>query len=240
MSSIVRGFGEFLGITKPKASTVTVQMPGMTSTEKDLVALQKEYYQRMLTETPEDKLMREKSQQYLEQMMAEEQLSPDEEAAFAREYELQKQALMGQFNIESQRYGASELADLAARGMLETTTGERQIATTQQRFTGQLMSNIAEMGQAKELAKADMEAAKREMAMQGYRLTSGMMQGQIQAGLQTATNLQNYFATRNQMGANAALQNALMNQARNKAVYQQRMSLFGGLTGLGTGMAFGG
>jgi len=240
MSSVVKGIGKIFGFGDDKPSTSIINVPGPTATERELMNLQKQYYKSMLTTTPEEAAMNAKAQEYLETMMADEVLSPDEEAEFEREYELSKQALLGQFGIESERYGASQMAELASRGMLETTVGERQIATTQQQFAGELMGNIAEMGQAKELAKSDMEAAKKQMAMQGYQLTKGLMQSNLQAGLTSATNLQNYMASRTAMGANTALQNALINQARNKAQYQQRMSMWGGMTGLGSGMMFGG
>jgi len=213
-----------------------ISVPGPTKEEQELVKLQLRYLNEQMTITPEEQAMMDKEQQYFEEMMAKDILSPQEEAEFEREYSLQLEALQEQFGLETEQYGAKQMADLVSRGVLGTTTGETSIAQSQQQFANVLAGQVSELGQAKELAKSDVEAAKREMAQQGYRLTSGLFQSQATSTLQAASNLQNYYGGREQLQAQTQLQNALAQQMREQAGYQSRMRFWGGVAGLGTGL----
>ena len=153
--------------------------------------------------------------------------------AFEKERDLQLSALEEKFGIESERYGGKQLASLVHRGILESTTGEEEIAQTQEKFAELLGEQKGSI----------MEASKRQMAGAGYRLTSGMSQSQTLTALEAASGLQNYFLGRGGLEAEGALTNAILNQQREKAAYEGRMSVWKGMTGMGMGMmkaGFGG
>lgn len=219
----------------PEVTPIVV--PGRSEEELELMTLQKQALEKSLAEpTEEEKLLAEKMKAYYETIISEGELSPEEEAAFNEEYGLQLEALKEEFGRETKKYGGEELAELVSRGMLESTVGEQKIASTQDRFAKILAGTQAEMLQSKETAKSNMEAAKMEMSTAGYSLAAGMSQSQMQTALQAAAGLQNYFLDEGAMKANAALTNALMNQAREKAIYGQRMQVWGGLANLGISM----
>ena len=226
---------KYTGLGKPPAPP-QINVPAPTAEETQLVNLQTQLLQRQIAGIPAQEEFEARQQGYFDQMVSEGQLSPEEEAAFNEEYGLRSEALKEQFGLESEKYGASQVADLTSSGMLETTTGRNIISGTQERFANVLSGQIAELGQSKELAKSDVEAAKREMAMQGYKLTSGLLQSQISSALNTSTNLQNYYGSRGEMEAQVQLQHTLAEQAREQAGHRQRMNLWGNLTNMGFGM----
>lgn len=222
--------------SKPKESTVVVQQPGKSEEELELMRMQIDALRRAQEQTPEQKALSEKGAAYYEQMMAQNVLSPEEEAEFDKEYQLQLEALNEQYNKEAKEYGGTQMANLVARGMWDTSTGTQEISNTQEKFGGILASETSNMLQAKEYAKYDMEMAKRQLASSGYALTQGMSQSNAQTALQASMAMQNYYLNQGSMQANAALQNAMAQTARDQAQYKQRMALWSGVTGLGAGM----
>ncbi len=214
--------------------SVNVNVPGPSASEQQLIDLQVQQLQRQLAPPTEEELaIQEKMTGYYDQILSDETLSEDEEAAFDQEYELQYSALEDQYSMETERFGGQRMAELVSRGVLESTTGYDAVASDQQRFAGVFAENISELGQAKELAKSDFGAAKDEMARQGYRLTSGLFQSQQSDALNTAAGLQNHFTQQNMFTANAALQNAMNQQMFSQNKYNQTMSGLGTMTGFG-------
>lgn len=229
------GIVDFIfGYDEPEPANITVEVPGKTPAELELIDLQRQILEKVSAgPTAEEQQLYNKQKEYIDQLIADMTLSPEEEAEFEKEYGLKLEALREQFGEETEKYGSKQLASLVSRGMLETSTGEQEIAETQQRFAEILSGSEAEMTEAKELAKSDLDAAKRSLSQQGYQLTTGMQQSQIQTALQAAMGLESYYMNRGGMQASAALQNALTQQAINKSKYQQRMDTWSALTGLG-------
>jgi hypothetical protein len=232
------------GPEEPQQQPIVVTTPAKSQTEIELLKLQKQILQKQAAgPTPEERALIAKQQEYYEQLIADETLSDEERAEFEKERDLQLSALEEKFGIESERYGGKQLASLVHRGILESTTGEEEIAQTQERFTEILGEQKGSIMEASEIAKSDFEAAKRQMAGAGYRLTSGMSQSQTLTALEAASGLQNYMLGRGGLEADAALTNAIVNQQRERAAYEGRMSTWKGLTGLGMGLmkaGFGG
>lgn len=227
---------ELMGFGAPDEPAVTVNVPGKTDTEIELMKLQIEALQNANKQTPEQAALATRATEYYNQMVAQGELSPGEEAEFNKEYELSVQALEEKFGIESKRAGATQLAELTSRGVLDTTTGENAIARTQEEFAKILGSTKADMLQAKEFAKSDMELAKQSLATSGYSLTSGMSQAQMQTALEASLNAQNYYLGTAQTQASANLTNALMNQALQKSAYIEKLKTWGAIAGVGGGM----
>ncbi len=221
---------------KPQASSVSVSVPAKTENELELIRLQTEILKQTSTTSPEQEALYAKQREYLDQITADITLSPEEEAEFEKEYGLSLAAVKEQFGIESEKAGATQMASLVSRGMLETTTGETEIADTQKKFAELLGQQEATMLESKETAKYDLEAAKRELGQAGYQLTTGMQQSQMQTALQAAMGLETYALNRGGAQANAALENALVQQSIEKAKYQQRMNMWNVGTQLGTGV----
>ena len=223
---------------------VNVNVPDKTETEKELEKLQLDVLRKQAAgPTAEELALQDKMSDYYETMMADEVLSEDEAAAFDEEYNLQLSALQDQFAIQTEEAGAARMAELASRGILETTTGRDIIAKDQQKYTDILGSNISELGEAKEIAKSDMELAKKRMAQQGYNLTSGILQYRQNDALTQAATMQNYYTNDNMMKANTALQNAIRTQTWDQWAYNQKMTSLGTTAGIGIGMmnsGFGG
>lgn len=176
------------------------------------------------------------SNQYYQNMIDAGTLTPDEEADFENEYNLQLQALNEQFARETQAAGGKQMASLVARGMFDTSVGSREIAKTQEDYAGILGEQTANLLTAKETAKTNLTQARQQLAQSGYQMTSSMAQNQMQTALQASMALQNYYANQGATTANTSLQNALYNQAVQRNEYNQRMSLLSGVTGLGLGL----
>jgi hypothetical protein len=236
-SDILDPGGFMFGPDEPDPLSITVETPAQTETEKQLIELQMQILQEQIAgPSPEEQALLDKQKEYYDQLIADETLSPEEQAEFERERDLQLEALEETFAIESGRHGATQLADLVHRGILESTTGVEQIALTQEQFTQLLGEEKTNIMEASELAKSDMEAAKREMAGAGYSLTSAMTQTQTLTALEAASGLQNYFMGRGGLEAQSALTNAILNQTREQAAYQGRMDKWKLGTGVGLGM----
>lgn len=223
---------------KPESNPITVQTPGKTQEETELIKLQRQILENQIAQqnSPEQKALMAKQKEYYDQMIADNTLSPEEEAEFDREYALQLQALTEQYGIQTRDAGGRQMADLVSRGMLDTTTGRNIVAKSQGDYAMKLAEQISAMGQAKEFAKFDMDLAKRNLAQTGYELTSGINQANMQTALNAAMSAENYFAGRGGLEANAALQNALADQARSQAKYQNRMNIWSGMLGMGQSM----
>ncbi|MFH0959644.1 MAG: hypothetical protein V1897_13170 [Pseudomonadota bacterium] len=236
------GIAKLIGLFKsdPEPSPVQVTVPGKTQAELDLIDLQNKVLTQATTQTPEQAALAAKQTEYYNQMLADNTLSPEEEADFEKEYELQLQALNETYGRETTKAGGTQMAELVSRGMLDTTTGRDIIADTQEKSAEQLATQISSMGEAKEFAKYDMELAKRNLAQTGYALTSGIKAANLQTALQAAMSAENYYAGRGGLEANAALQNALAAQSRNQAEYKNRMGIWGGMLGLGQSMVMKG
>ena len=187
----------------------------------------------MAPPTADEQKLIDRNTQYLESMLADEVLSEDEETQFQEAYDLEVEALSEQFGMETERLGASRMAELTSRGVMGTTTGENIIARDQQKYAETLGANIAELGMSKDIARSDMELAKKQMAQQGYKLTSGLMQNRTSDALAQAGMAQNYYTGQNIMSANASLSSALMNQQWDQYGYQQRMGGAAKFTGMG-------
>lgn len=216
---------------------IDVNMPAKTEEEKKLLELQLAALERQAAPpTAEEVAMQTRATEYYNIMLGKEVLSPEEESMFDKEYELQLLALQEQFGMQTEELGGQRMAELASRGVLETTTGRDIIAKDQQKFTSVLAENVAGLGTAKEVAKSDMEAAKRQMAQQGYELTSGILQSRASDDMEQATRLQNYYTGENVLSSNNALQNALRRQQWGQWAYNQKMTSLGSITGIGVGM----
>lgn len=220
----------------PEPSPVQVTVPGKTDTELQLLELQRKVLEQQANPSPEQQALLAKQKEYYDQMLADNTLSPEEEAQFEEEYNLQLQALNEQFGIQTKEAGGTQMADLVSRGMLDTTTGRNAIARSQRDYAGQLGQQIESMGQAKEYAKYNMDLAKRSLSQTGYELTSGINQSNMNTALQAAMSAENYYAGRGALDANAALQNALATQSRNQAEYKNRMGIWSGMLGMGQSM----
>lgn len=225
---------------EPEPSPVQVEVPGKTQAELDLISLQTQILQQQANPSPEQQALTAKQTEYYNQMMADATLSPEEEADFEREYNLQLEALQEQFGIETKEAGGKQMADLVSRGMLDTTTGRNIVAKSQGDYATQLAQQIENMGQAKEYAKFDMELAKRNLAQTGYELTSGINAANMATALNAAVSAESYYAGRGGLEANAALQNALATQSRNQAEYKNRMGIWSGMLGMGQSMVMKG
>lgn len=236
MSGFIDSAAGLMGFGGPDQPEVRVTVPGKTPTELELMKLQIEALQNANKQTPEQAALAAKATEYYNQMIAQGELSPEEEAAFNKEYELSVAALEEKFGIESKRAGATQMAELTARGVMDTTTGENAISRTQEDFAKVLESTKADMLQAKEFAKSDMELAKQSLATSGYALTSGMSQAQMQTALEASLNAQNYYLGRGGLEASANLTNALMDQALQKSQYIERLKSWGAIAGMGGGM----
>ena len=181
----------------------------------------------------------DEQQKFLDQLNASTLITPQEELDFDQEFEIAKQALTERFGIETERLGATQLAELAGRGVLESTTGERAIARTQAEFSEILSGQISDLGVAKETAKSDLAAGRRELAQSGYNLTSSLNQNQQNTALQASMALSNFMSGRGGIQANTALNNALLQQTVNQAQYNQRQDLYRGVSNLGFGLSKG-
>lgn len=225
--------GMMFGDDEPEPSPITVSTPSKTQSELDLIALQKQILEQQANPSPEQLALTAKQTEYYDQMIADATLSPEEEADFEKEYNLQLQALNEQFGRETEEIGGRQMADLLARGIYDTTTGRNIVAKTTEDQARALAEQISAAGQAKEYAKFDMELAKKNLAQTGYELTSGINAANMATALQAAMSAENYFAGRGGLEANAALQNALATQARNQAEYKNRMGIWSGMLGMG-------
>jgi hypothetical protein len=232
--------GKIFGGDDPEPSPVQVTVPGKSQTELELIELQKKILEQTANPSEDEQALIKKQAEYYDQMMADSVLSPEEEAEFEREYNLQLSALQEQFGIETREAGGRQMADLISRGMFDTTTGRDIIAKSQGDYATKLAEQISAMGQAKEFAKYDMELAKRNLAQTGYELTSGIRQANMQTALSAAMSAENYYAGRGGLEANAALQNALATQARNQAEYRNRMGIWSGMMGMGQSLVMQG
>jgi len=232
--------GSLFSSPEPSPTYVTVSTPEKSDTEKQLLELQYQILQQQRAGSPEQDALYAKSAEYYQQMLADQTLSPEEEAEFDKEYNLQLQALNEQYGRETKEYGGTQMASLLARGMWDTTTGTQEMGKTQEQFATILGEQTAGLLESKETAKYSMDLAKRQMVQSGYELSSGLNQNQLQTALQASMSMQNYYLNQGSMQAQSALQNALSTQTMQQAQYKQRMNLFSGMTGLGMGLMKGG
>jgi hypothetical protein len=179
----------------------------------------------------------ESEQGYLEWLMGQQTLSPEESELFEMQYDLEVAALTEQFQYESEQYGGKQMADLVARGVFDSTTGERAVAETTRRQTGIFQGSVAQLREAEQLAKSDFSAAKTEMAQQGYRLTSTMLQDSLSQAMDISMGMQNYYQDVRGSEASAALQRALDKQAKEQARYRDRIGTGLGIAGIVSGFA---
>jgi hypothetical protein len=221
---------------KPSPTQITVSAPEKSDTEKQLLQMQLDLLKSQQAQSPEQQALYNKSTEYYQQMINDNTLSPEEEADFEKEYNLQLQALNEQFGRETKEAGGSQMASLVARGMFDTTTGRNEMAKSQEDYANILAQQTVSMGGSKETAKYNMDLAKKQLSQSGYELTTGLNQNQMQTALQASMAMQNYYLNQGAMQANAALTNAMSTQAMEKAKYNQRMNMWGSVVGMGSGL----
>lgn len=203
-----------------------VSVPGLSDKEQQLIDLQIEAIKAAMEPSEEQTKLAEQQQKYFETLTANQTLSEDELAEFEREYNLQLSALQDQYQLKLDEDSSSLYADLVSRGVDTTTTGRNLQTKLAKGYGEALQGSIAELGQAQETAKYDMEQAKREMALQGYKLTSDIQQFNLNNSLAMAQNTQNYLATNRAMSASAALQNAILTQQVQQEAYRNRQGMW--------------
>ena len=204
-------------------------------------SLQKQEIEKGMTELSdrleqEQIALAESEQGYLKWLMGQQTLSPEESELFEKQFDLEVAALTEQFQYESEQYGGKQMADLVARGVFESTTGERAIGETTRRQTGIFQGSVAQLRESEQLAKSDFGAAKTQMAQQGYRLTSSMMQDSLSQAMDISLSMQSYYQDVRGSEASAALQRALDKQAKEQAAYNQRVGTGVGIAGIGAGL----
>lgn len=173
-----------------------------------------------------------RQKEYYDLMMSDEILSAEESAMFDEQYENELSALEEKYAIQFERHGASRMADLASRGVLETTTGMNTISEDQQQYSDLLGQGTSAILQDKELAKMDFAEAKRTMAQKGYNLTSGIYQNKISTDMSKANLLQNYETSQGIQKVGRELTNAMREQSWNQYAYNQKKSSEAGSLGL--------
>ena len=224
------GLASSLGGT-PEAGQL--ESPGMSDEEKQLLALQSETIKNSLEQQG---LWDAEAEKYYQDLLKDSLLSPEEELSIDKQYDLEAQAFRDKLNIEGQRIGNTQLAELTSRGVLESTTGENAIARTQSEFADVLMQGESAIEGNRLTAKTDLDTAKRSLAQSGYNLTSQMSQNQMNTALEASMYSQNYLMGNRGLQASTNLQNALLTQASEKAKYDQRLSLWKGVANLGTAL----
>jgi len=214
-------------------TNVNVNYPAPTAEETTLMQKQSQWLDILINQLGAESELEKTQRQYFDQLQENQVLSPEEESAFNQEYELQKQALMEQFNIEAGQAGAKRYAQQVASGIADTTTGVNIERDTKLKESQALLSSLSELGLSRETAKSDFELAKQEMSLQGYKLTSQLMQDQLNQALSVSSNIQNYYSANRSMQAQTALQNAINKQVSEQSRYQNRL----GLASIGTSLA---
>ena len=188
----------------------------------------------------EESGLRSKMSSYSDLMLSDSPLSPEEEAAFDQEYELQLSALNEQYGQATERSGAARMAELASRGVLETTTGQDTIAEDQRYNTEQLSQSVSALLNQKEVSRSEAENAKREMARTGYELTSGMLQSRQFSDLSTIGALQDYSSSMSRVQAQNKYSKVIREQQLGAWKYNRNLSDIGKIVGAGAGGLAGG
>lgn len=164
------------------------------------------------------------NKKYYDQLMSEEFLSDAELSGFDKEYDLQLKALQQKYDTQFRDASAGTMANLAHRGVLETTTGSNVITNQQRDYADALASDTASLLNEKQLKIMDAEEAKRQMALQGYNLTSGILQQKQSNALTSAGLLQNYFTNQQLGNVGTQVQNYINQQSWAQYVNSQNQN----------------
>jgi hypothetical protein len=211
-----------------------------TYDELNLVSNQKKYIEDLTTTDSEEQALKDKQAEYYTTMTSDNPLTAEEEADFESEYEAALSSLQSEYDIKTEKAGATQMASLVGRGIFETTTGINAVADTQQEYASALASDTTALQEASQTSKSNYATTKKQLAQQGYSLLNEYFQTQNSNALSAATNLQSYYAKKGQADATTALNTALINQATEQAEYNKKMALWSGITGLGTSLAAAG
>jgi hypothetical protein len=217
-------------------SRETIAIPNPTQEEQQILGQTEGAINRYYMNRREERPLEHLAEGYFDMFSSGGALSADEKAMFEEEYELQLDALQEQYAMEVERTGASRMAELTSRGVLDSTTGRDLIAEDKRRSVGYLSSAVSELLAKKEVSKAEAEAAKREMARQGYELTSGILQQRRVSDLSELSALQGYHSSMSRMEATNRGADVIRAQSLNQYNYNRRLSDIGRLAG----GAFGG
>ena len=213
-----------------------LKMPEASPEEQRLMDLNIQMLEKALEpleQTPEQIALEKKQGEYFQTLTEEQTLSAEEEAEFTKEYDLQVESLREQHGLELGKASNRLYADLVARGVADSTTGEDIQSELTGRYGESLQSSIGELGLSMETAKSDVGAAKKEMALQGYKMMSDIQQSNLDYKMNLASTTQNYLSTNRSMTASTALQNSMMKQMSDQYAYQMKMGGLGALGGAG-------
>lgn len=212
-----------------------VAIPDPTKEEQKLLDLQKGVLEGFYDRRAEEEQLRERLTGYENLLMSDNILTDEESAMFDEEYNNQLAALQEQFGIETERTGAARLADLASRGVLETTTGENILAEDAQSNAYNLSQSTAELLNQKEVSRAEAERAKREMALQGYNLVGSMLQSRQMSDLSDIGILQDYQSAISRLTSTNRTDSIIRENALNQYKYKQNLANIGKIAGAGAG-----
>lgn len=216
------------------ASNVFV-IPDPSETEQGMIDLVSQLLDDYETNRAGEAGLKDKMSGYADMMMSDSPLSQEEAAMFEEEYDLQLSALQEQFGRAAERTGASRMAELSSRGVLETTTGTDIISQDQEYYADQLSQSISELLTQKEVSIAEAENAKRSMAQQGYELTSNILQSRQFSDLSAIGSLQDYSSAISRLTAQNQFGATIRQQTLDSYKYNKNLADAGKIIGAGVG-----
>lgn len=220
----------------PSSGGGTVVIPDPTAEEQQILDLSRKAIHTYGINRELEAGLESRASEYFDMFSSGGALSDEENNMFEQEYEAQLGALQEQYAMDTERSGAARMAELTSRGVLDSTTGRDLIAEDKRRSTGYLSAAVSDLLTQKEVSKSQAEAAKREMARQGYELTSGILQQRKVGDLNELSALQGYHSAISRMAAVNRGDRVMREQSLNQYNYNKNLADIGRLAG----GAFGG